>query len=216
MIVTFIGTERCDIPYYAACVAQMAEKKVAFIDNSNKGDMASAFGIFDQTQSQYYKKMIASRLIHPTEEYLSNFDIVINYVGQNTNAPLIDESDFVYAMTTYFPLDIEKNKRIFSGHKITDLICLDKLSSKVSENSIVKELEIPLDAFVHIIDFNAEDYERYFNLMLNGNQDARKTSVGIGNLLKHMQKNGFGEEIKRTMFGKVKENKPKKEEEDEW
>lgn len=208
MIISFIGTERGDIPYYLLNACLKDKKKVLFLDNSLGGELAEAI-IPQNARSRSKRKAVIVRNCYPKPEYMENFDVVIEFAGKRG---YMEGSDYVYFVSNFFPHELKDNSKVLdkTGRELTGIILVDRYNNKISLLDARKRLGFPKSSemSVHVTDYDGVEHLNLFNLLVNGKQ-TKKVSSQMGNLIKELT-------IETGLITEKKTKKPKKEEEEVW
>lgn len=141
-IVSFLGTERCDVIHYLGILGKRFGKTILIVDNSTIKDMIQAFPRMDNSRfiaTEFYS--IVSSMPYD-EKVVSGFDIVLVYHGSKPNAEWLKASNEAVVMTTYSKLCVTAvgtmvREQIMNFPEENYLLCRDKLNNKISEHEIV-------------------------------------------------------------------------------
>ena len=92
-VVSFIGTEKCDIAYFIARLTSLTGKEVMVVDNSGRQDLYNAIPRPDAEDEFGYQGRVtfASRL-RLEDSFKEAFDVVIYYNGWTFDEEIIRQS----------------------------------------------------------------------------------------------------------------------------
>ena len=207
-MISVLGMERGDYPYFLARMFEEKKFRILVIDNSCSHDLFLALGNAD-SDSDYVERgrTVFMRNKTVTEDEtgaLEKFDIVIVFHGYNVDYNLVDMSDKLVLLTDYLPTtvrNIEDNVYLeyINGFDKENfyLIYLDKPSGKVSEQLIKRSLSLTEVENEAIIYFDEGNYNAYINLCYNGSQSLKGLSGEYKNSLKEIRGAILGEEKKK-------------------
>lgn len=160
-IISFIGMEQCDILYYISDYGIKQGKKVLVVDNSFSNDMYKAFTTIEDGVFVEIGDLMVVKDIQYNENFYSKFDYVFVYHGMNLEKESYEKSDYLYVMTNYMPVQVEKIKEIpLDKDRVHHMIFRDKVLKKITEDYIVETIGIQAGD-TYVLNVEPKDVELY-------------------------------------------------------
>ena len=203
-MLSIVGAERGDFPYFLARTFEEKKFRILVIDNSCSHDLFLSLNHADET-SDYVERgrtvFMRNKTVEPDETgALEKFDIVIVFHGYNVDYDLIDLSDKLVCLTDYLPTTHRYIKEYIDMAYVNAfdkenlyLVLLDKPSGKVSEQVIKNNLSLTGIENEAIIYYDEGCYNAYINLCYNGAQSLKGLSAEYRNSLKEIREAILGE-----------------------
>lgn len=198
-IISFIGSENADLPYYLAKCLDGYGKTVLVLDNTRYGDAyyTQKRPDFVPQQAQedaiQVKGITYHRNIAYSHRAFQCYDYVFILHGEYFEPSYLDNkiSDMIYLVSDFEPKHIRYIKSHFmeekeeKKYKVT-LILKDMMNEKVSAKTIIKSLQANtcFDIEKHyVIPFDETDKKMYQSLSYNGTQKLKHLSSDYKDVL---------------------------------
>lgn len=185
-IISIMGLPICDIPYYLTRILNSTGAKVLLIDNSSEH---AIFNMLRKPQGD--KTAVIGNIVviynrRYSETFYNQFDYVVVYHGYEVNEEINQKSDLRFLETDYIQFTTNRIKQVLGNmHDLPyHIIYRDKISNKITEKIILKELGIDEPAGEYILTYNESDYMCYLNLLRNGSQQLKGTSADMKDFFK--------------------------------
>lgn len=183
-IISFIGLEYEDIPYYAAQSISEKNNNVLVIDNSSENNLFLSLKRIDEdSDSVEYGRMVFLRNRKYSENNFKKFDAVIVYHGLNIDEEMLSYSDKVVFVTNYLPSDMRKILKYINTEALNDfesgvtsIVFRDKTSGKIAEKYIRDFYGISEMEDETIISIDENDQAMRVNFQYNGIQPVKGLS----------------------------------------
>ena len=169
MLISFIGTEKCDLLFALAKVGISSGKKILIIDNSVTGDF---YNIYNKDGEDIidYNSMTIARLFEYDESKVKNYDYIYLYEGLKPT--YLGSRDLTIANIGVAPSDLkmvshEFNSKVFNENPHLILIRRDyDISKKIKEEYYARAFGwMCRNSFK--IKFIETDYRVYYTLCIN-------------------------------------------------
>lgn len=184
-IVSILGKEYGDFPYYLSRMIEEKKFRTLVIDNSSSHDLFLSLKRADEDADYVeHGRTVFMRNKTATKEELGafvKFDVIIIYHGLNEDKQLIDISDFVIVQTDYLPPTIRLVNDYIDMQYINEtvpkdalaVVFRDKVNNKISEQYVLRELGLSHVEQEFYIPFDDGTYAAYLNLCHNGIQQIK-------------------------------------------
>lgn len=172
----FRGKEKGDFPYYIAKSLASNKFKVAVIDNSYAKDLFESIHQYRNDDKSIIEKenLVYIKDAAVTNDFLNKFDFVVFYMGLNERP--------VSAQYTFFLPDFSNTSvhqvKAYDEDLLSEayFIIRDKVTNKVSEKTIARELKINPEQILGYLPLDLKDEVAYMNLNYNGRQRIKNLS----------------------------------------
>ena len=212
-IVSIIGQERGDFPYFLTRVLEEKKCRILVIDNSCNHDLFLSLRRADE-EADYVEHgrtvYMRNKSVNPEDAgAFQKFDVVILYHGLNADYELLNMSDSLVLQTDYLPttlqyindyIDMEYVNAFSKEHLY--VVFRDKCSVKVSEEFVLKVLGLTQIENEATIYYDEDNYNAYVNFCYNGTQGLKGISSEMRATLNM---------IRVELLGDEKKNRQKKE-----
>lgn len=207
-LISFVGMERCDIPYYLASQLEKKKLRVLVIDNSFGHDLFLSLKRPDE--ETFYLEcghIVYARDVALSEEFFEKFDVVIVYHGFNMDEDILLASNRVVFSTDYFKTTINQIWEYIDTDWINEnipkekilMLYRDKMNSKISEKYILNKIGLVGLEEDFIISFDESNQCLYLNYIYNGIQDMKGASSELKTVI-----NSLKDEICGKKTGKLR------------
>lgn len=212
-IVSIVGQEKGDLPYFLTRVLEEKKCRILVIDNSCDHDLFLSLRRADE-EADYVEhgRTVYMRNKTVTQEEagaLKKFDVVILYHGLNPDYELLDLSDSLVLQTDYLPVTLQYINDYINMEYVnafpkehTFVVFRDKSSVKVSEEYIMKVLGLTQIENEATIYYDEGNYNAYVNFCYNGTQELKGISSEMRAALNM---------LRIELLGDEKKNRQKKE-----
>lgn len=206
-IVSIIGKEKGDFPYFLTRALEEKKCRILVIDNSCDHDLFLSLHRADE-KADYVEHgrtvYMRNKCVNPDEAgAFKKFDVVIIYHGLNPDYDLIDMSDSMVIQTDYLPVTLQYINDCIEMEYInlfpkehTFVIFRDKSSVKVSEQYILKILGLTQIENEATIYYDEGNYNAYVNFCYNGKQELKGISSEMRAALNMIRVELLGEDKK--------------------
>jgi len=178
-MISFIGLEQSDIPYYLACELEQKKLRVLVVDNSFSHDLFKSIKKAEtNTDYQECGRIVYIQNVAYSNDFFEKFDVVIIYHGYNVDEKLLETSDKIVVYTNYFKdtaemffnyIDVDWINENIPAER-TIMLFRDKLSNKIAEEYIQHRIGITEISEEYVISFDEGNLINYFNFTYNGKQ----------------------------------------------
>lgn len=218
-IVSFIGYERSDFPYFLSLMLKDKKYRTLIIDNSCNHDLFLSMKRPDEdTDHVEYDQNVYMRnksINIEDPKAFEKFDVVIIYHGMNIDYELLTISNIAVLTTNYEPATI-RNINDFIDMEIINaipkenlfLILRDKVSTKIAEQLIHRQLGLTKIEQEYILYYDEGNYNAYINFCFNGAQNLKGITSDMKAAISAIKVALVGDDKKR------KKKKTKQEEEE--
>lgn len=220
-IVSVLGKEYGDLPYYLARMIEEKKYRTLVIDNSSSHDLFLSLKRADE-DADYVEHgcTVYMRNKTATKEDLGafvKFDVVIVYHGLNEDKELIDMSDLVIIQTDYLPSTLRLINDYIDMEYINEtvpkdavgVVYRDKVNNKISEQYVLKELGLNGIEMEYYIPLDEGTYASYLNFCHNGIQNIKGVCSEMKSTITSLRVMLVGKSNKKTEKEEV-EDKPDK------
>ena len=191
-IISFVGLEREDIPYYIAQAIAEKNKNVLVIDNSMSHNLFLSFHRIDEDDDSVESgRILYLRNKNYSEKTFEKFDVVIVFMGLNPVQDLIDISEKVVFVTSYMPSDIRIITKYINTESLYEqykdkmsILFVEKPSNKVSEKFIESFYEFKTFEDEFVLSFDETDFAMRQNFQINGSQQWKGVSSEMKDYIK--------------------------------
>lgn len=193
-IVSIVGYEKADFPYYISKLLDTYGKNVLVLDNTKYGD--TYFSLNNPEENKLEPIQVGgitfARNIAWSHKFFSEYDYVLVLHGERISEEYLPKSmsDFIYVVTDYDAKHIRFLKDYFSNREEEEtqeevevkLILLDKISEKISNKTILTtlctntSLKIVSEE-IKTVTTDETDRKMYQALTYNGSQKLKPLSV---------------------------------------
>lgn len=195
MVIAYVGTERCDIPYYMGRIAFSMGKSVLFVDNSNKGDLYRALtnGTGNRKDTQYGAVV---RDCDVTSEEVDAYDVTILYHGQanirKVDMPYDVMVDYLYVASEVNAIEVEDAKNALECTGVKDVpttfIARECVTEKFTPQTMATMIGISDETCI-VLPIAESDRSKYDALLNGGSQKCANVSSDMKYLLADYMKN---------------------------
>lgn len=212
-IISIVGLERGDYPYFLTKAFEEKKYRVLTIDNSSRHEVFLSLKRDDE-EADYVERgrcvFMRNKCVEEDEtEALEKFDIVIVFHGMNVDDYLLEISDKVIFTTDYLPFTVNEISSYVDMQMIEEVpkenlfvIYRDKVGNKLDEKYILRQYGLTAVENEAAVDYDEGNYNAYVNYCYNGSQQLK----GISSEMK-----AAINLIKTVIVGEEKKKKKKKE-----
>lgn len=207
--IAFRGNEKGDFPYYIAKSLASNKFKVAVIDNSFSKDLFESIHQYREDGKNIIEKenMVYLKDALVSDEFMDKFDYVIFYMGLNDKT-LTTQYSFI--LPDYSNTSIQQVKQ-FDEDVLADsyYIMRDKVTKKVTEKAIAKELNVNSSQILGYLPLDLKDQIAYMNFNYSGRQRIKELSSDMQLAIMTVVAMITGDNIKtvKKYYKKAKRNK---------
>lgn len=206
-VVSVIGYERADLPFFLSLALKEKRLRVLVIDNSCSHDLYTSLKRPDEiTDHVEFDRAIYMRnkTIDLTDtSAFEKFDVVIIYHGMNVDYELLSISNITVLMTNYEPVQVTNITEYIDMDIIDSIpkeylyvVYRDRVGGKISEQYILKKLGLKEIEQEMVIYHDESDYEAYINFCYNGSHSMKGISSEFKNTINALRAACIGEELK--------------------
>ena len=195
-VISFIGLEREDIPYYLMKGLTEKGKNVLMVDNTTELKLYNCMPKLDEnTESVERDHMILITNRKFSDDCYEKFDVVIVMHGLEPDEEILEHSDMVVFVTSFMYTDLLKLQRHMDAAEVLakapkksriSYLYIDKASGKISVNTIRKMLGLAQVPDEYTIPVNENDVAMRHNLQYNGDQGLKGLSSEMRYFVKMM------------------------------
>lgn len=227
-LISIIGREYGDLPYFLSVKCEKEKKRVLCIDNSYKHDLFESLDRPDDEVDHVERgttvfmrnKTVDVAVI---EDVFGKFDVVICYFGINPDYEIIEVSDRVLLQTDYDPFHIERTQKYIDLSIIQDfcnvgeenenfeILFRDKANPKIGEDIIAAMHNIKEPERELILNYNERDYSAVINFYYNGSQNTEGLSKEYNNVLDFLLHDLLGNKKAGLMISQLKKKNRREE-----
>lgn len=212
-IVSIIGQEKGDFPYFLTRSLEEKKCRILVIDNSCDHGLFLSLRRADN-EADYVEHgstvYMRNKSVNPENAgAFQKFDVVILYHGLNPDYELLDMSDSLVLQTDYLPVTLQYVNDYINMEYVnafpkehTFVVFRDKASVKVSEDYILKVLGLTQIENEATIYYDEGNYNAYINFCYNGTQELKGISSEMRAALNM---------LKIELLGDEKKNRQRKE-----
>ncbi len=210
-VITFVGSENGMYVYHTIKLLQAAKHNIDIlvIDNSVSGDLFNSVGGDEDVRMIGNFSMLRNRICN--QEVFSKFDCVIVYLGKCADQEYINISSKVYFLCDYsleafdllrateLPTDTEEDDVV---NNITNLIFINKISEKVSEERFYKAKEgcfTDKEKSISVVSLSDVNSATYIEWLWGGDRKFSKLSSDYREAVSKVAADYFGEPVKKLM-----------------
>lgn len=186
-IVSFLGMERGDFPFYLSLELESKKYRTLTIDNSCNHDLFLSLKRSDD-EVDYLEHgrnvYMRNRTIEGDDTgAFSKFDVVIIFHGYNVDYKLLEMSDCVFLMMDYFPSTTRCIDEVINIPYLNEIprekffvLFRDKLGNKVTEKYLLRSLCLTGVENEIVCNMEEADQNAYQNFCYNGFQKTKYLS----------------------------------------
>lgn len=212
-IISIVGLERGDYPYFLTKTFEEKRYRVLTIDNSSRHEVFLSQKREDE-EADYVERgrcvYMRNKCVEEEEtEALEKFDIVIVFHGMNIDNYLLEISDKVIFTTDYVPATIDEINRYVDMQMIEEVpkenlyvIYRDKVGNKLDEKYILRQYGLTSIENEMVIDYDEGNYNAYINYCYNGSQQLKGISSEMRAAINMIKTVIVGEDKKKKKGGK--------------
>ena len=202
------GKEKADIAYFLAKSLASNDFLVAIIDNSYSKDLFDSINQKESDENFIEKEnIIYLKDALVDEDFTNKFDFVLFYQGSNET---VVKSDYSFVITDYTKPLISDVKRLSDDIKDKSyFIFRDKVTGKITEANISRELDISKDKILGYLPLNLKDEVTYQGFTYTGRGRLKETSSDMKYAVMTLVSIVTGDDLKtvRKYYRKAKRNK---------
>lgn len=185
-LISFIGQEKGDFPYYISSILKQENKSILVIDNSVSGDLYNSIVRDDE---EFLQDRICNientsfvRNVMYNRETFSKFDYVICYTGRAELDETVYASDAIYVMPDYSKYSLERIKeqieQIEARKELPTYFTImrDLVTEKITDKAIANFTGMSEEQFVGHIELDPNDVAKYLTFNYNGRQAVKGLS----------------------------------------
>ena len=196
-IIYIVGNAKVDIPYYLLQLGERAGKSILVIDNAKRKTLSDLFAKEEKDTKEFieYKSLTIGRNVRYFEEVRGLYDYVFVIKGESAvYDKWAEHADLQIVITNYEKSERQKIKELIKENIDTDkafVLFRDKITSKVSENDILKEFKMRKAEFNALV-FNDSDYALYIALLENKKGNVGAVSGEMKEVLQDLSMRIYG------------------------
>ncbi len=175
-VISFVGLERADIPYYQALVFASAGRTVLVLDNSYSNDLFASIPQVEGEDVLQIGNITFMKNVGWSQRLFDAFDHVIVYLGERQGDVTLDYlrgSSVRYIVTDYTTLSTRRIAEQLRelGKFRCKVLFLNKASGKISEELVCSEIGVPYhEQYSYTVTLDESDYKCFLNFERNGFQ----------------------------------------------
>ena len=217
-IVSFIGFERSDLPYFLSIMLKNKKYRTLVIDNScthdlflslKRPDEETDHVEFDRNVYMRNKTVDVDNL-----ESFDKFDVVIMYHGYNIEEDILQISDLTVLSLNYELSTMQYLKDYIDLEMVQSIpkeklyvVYRDKVSTKIAEQYLMKQLGLSGIEQEYVIYYDEGNYNAYINFCYNGVQSVKGITTELKAAINAIMVALIGNDKKKRKRNKKEEEK---------